>query len=74
MVVLALRKVTTPVRLVAKPAAAKTAASASCAGTSNRSCGAAWDANHMNAPMTKITIGGGTFDSRKDMIESYTIR
>src|SRR6266849_6685017 len=66
-VVLAFRNVRTPVMPVAKPIKKIPTPSRVCAGNSKLNLGTARDTSHINAPITTITAGGGTFNSRTRM-------
>jgi hypothetical protein len=58
---------------VKKPTATRTMVNPSRAGMLNPSCGAARGTNHINNAMANTITGGGTFDSRKDILASYSI-
>src|SRR5437867_5190143 len=64
VVVLACRKVKTPVILVANPTTTRMMANKLYAGNAKSSDGAARCTSQMNTPITNATTGGGTFNSR----------
>src|SRR5438093_4843085 len=64
VVVLACRKVKTPVMLVANPTTTRMMAKKLCAGNAKSSDGTARCTSHMNTAITNARTGGGTFNSR----------
>src|SRR2546429_5962428 len=64
VVVLACRKVKTPVILVANPTTTRMMANKLCTGNTKSSDGTARCTSHMNTAITNARTGGGTFNSR----------